>query len=86
MPRIIQNLAGQRRALFAICGLMLGIAGEVQAVQIEMVLVGDRGNAPDMRYNLDQRPEGFGGGRRRGSTGEHRGLLRHHLRSDGHSL
>lgn len=31
-----------------------------QAVEIETVPVGNPGNAPDMRYNLYQRPEGYG--------------------------
>ncbi len=36
------------------------LAPTAKAVTIETVPVGNPGNAADMRYNLDQRPEGFG--------------------------
>lgn len=41
-------------------GILLLSTQSVSAVNIEMVTVGNPGNAPDMRYNLDQRPEGYG--------------------------
>jgi formylglycine-generating enzyme required for sulfatase activity len=40
--------------------ILLLCSQSVSAVNIEMVTVGNPGNAPDMRYNLDKRPEGFG--------------------------
>jgi len=45
------------------CGawvLLALLAGTANAVNIETVPVGNPGNAADMRYNLDRRPEGYG--------------------------
>lgn len=41
-----------------VAGLLAGTASA--AVNIETVTVGEPGNAADMRYNLGQRPEGYG--------------------------
>jgi formylglycine-generating enzyme required for sulfatase activity len=46
--------------LAAVLWAALLIPSTVHAVTIETVPVGNPGNAPEMRYNLDQRPEGFG--------------------------
>lgn len=45
-------------AAFALATFVLTTAA--QAVTIDMVTIGNAGNAPDLRYNLDQRPEGYG--------------------------
>jgi formylglycine-generating enzyme required for sulfatase activity len=40
--------------------ILLFCTQSVRAVNIEMVTVGNPGNAPNKRYNLQSRPEGFG--------------------------
>jgi formylglycine-generating enzyme required for sulfatase activity len=44
----------------AVVAAVAVLAAECHAVTIETVPVGNPGNAPDLRYNLDERPEGYG--------------------------
>ena len=48
--------------ILAVVSLILAVAATAQAItiDIDMVTVGNPGNAADMRYNLDARPEGYG--------------------------
>jgi formylglycine-generating enzyme required for sulfatase activity len=46
--------------LAAVLSAALMMPSVAHAVTIETVPIGNPGNAPDMRYNLDQRPEGYG--------------------------
>jgi len=53
-------MSGFRAVVGLVAALTGLVAGRAFAVNIETVPVGNPGNAADMRYNLDQRPEGFG--------------------------